>query len=458
MTDVRRAQRLRELLARVQANAARTVPGRPLRPALTAWPTDEAYTSFPDNRATSAPPPANAEEMRAFAEASLGQRFQAEDRWTSLLTGNVENAPRMPPPPALPSPPPVSLPVDERPGSEPPRRTVEDPPSSAGHRGLGGKLRRARGKSRSSAPSQCRHRHPRPCRAILLRAHLSGPSRRSRRSAPSRSGSARRSGATLSKTFASVVRRCVRSRGCRKSRRLGRRRARWRSCRRHPRQPDRFGENDRAEAFGPPSLGYGRLGRRRWRTGATRRAPERRAAGWLGWGLAAAGAAGVAVASFVLIPRFLSGSPTRDVAVEANASSAWPRLPAAPSFATTSMSEVTLPGGRPSPSATPSGDASAAPPDASQLPSNYGYVNFVSDRELHVYVNGKLAGETGQWLRVECDYRNVRFSERTLPKIGSSFPAWTGEGHTVVLPCREATRLTVPSDGRSAPPTDSSPH
>ena len=385
------------------------------------------------------------EDVRAFSEASLGARYQAEDRWTSLLTGALEASapedqgameplptppaddpgwrpPRAPALPAMPAvieppvpfpterPPPKFVTIEARPVEQPPARDpppppVEQmpsvPPSSALERAIV-KVAKDRalelgdgGAIWGDVVENLRERRP-TARPEAPRASDGVPQ------------SAQRLGGNQAASPSSAALESRRS----------------------------------APTLSPASFGSARLARRRWRWSPTRRAGERTSGRWLGWGLAAAGAAGVAVASIVLVPRFLPGSPTRDGTAE----TAQPP----PSLPATSNTSAPLPSASAQPSASGSA-AEAPPPDASDLPPNMGYVLFASDRALHVYVNGHLVGETGQWLRIECEYRNVRFSDRTMPKIGSSFPAWTGEGHTVVVPCRSATRLTVPASASGVP-------
>jgi hypothetical protein len=61
----------------------------------------------------------------------------------------------------------------------------------------------------------------------------------------------------------------------------------------------------------------------------------------------------------------------------------------------------------------------------------------------YVFVNGRRIGESGAWLTVACGWRHVRLAMRGPPPPGESFPQWVHEGHSVLIPCGEATEISL---------------
>jgi hypothetical protein len=83
-------------------------------------------------------------------------------------------------------------------------------------------------------------------------------------------------------------------------------------------------------------------------------------------------------------------------------------------------------------------------PDARALPEGKGYLFIESEPGQPVYVNGVLAGDTGQWLTVTCGFRNVRIALRGPTPAGRSFPSWVSDGASVLVPCHGATEAALP--------------
>lgn len=88
----------------------------------------------------------------------------------------------------------------------------------------------------------------------------------------------------------------------------------------------------------------------------------------------------------------------------------------------------------------------ADPPDTSVLARDKGFLWVETTTPREVFVNGHTAGPSGRWLQVGCGLRNVRSAQPGPPPAGASFPIWTSEGHSVLIPCRSYTRVTLPTD------------
>jgi hypothetical protein len=445
VSDAERAQRLRVLLAKVQTNAALSVPGRPAPKKLTAWPTDDTFTSFPDSEYPSVAPRAATEDEREFAASAMERRYQSEDRWTSLLTTALE-------PPEAPATShlrevirPVAAPQEEA-LEEQPAAPTEEPEMPA-----------------TSFASVVPEKLPEP--PAIPAAPDSGSGRLRDEPQPSEPPMS---------ALARAITKAAKERAIELGRsdeiwgdvldNLRERRPTSRPDGQLPTQPPVStaapirtdvsalrGEKPFPKAIvpqidvgaeadgrsGPPS----RRPKHRMRVlSGKQRAPERPSttSRYVGWGLVAASVAAVAVASVVFVPKWLDArtAPTN----KSEVADPPPQASSAPSAISTAETSAALPPASASHPGFPT-DPNTPPADAAELPSNYGYVYFLSERPLHVYVNGRLAGETGQWLKVECDYRNVRFSERAVPKLGGPFPIWAGEWHTIVVPCRAATKF-----------------
>ncbi len=176
---------------------------------------------------------------------------------------------------------------------------------------------------------------------------------------------------------------------------------------------------------------------------APAREPERT---WMLWAGAAAGAVLVLAAALLL----------RDDPVEPEPARAPTVAVAEPTDAPAHLESAPQPSARPAAvlSARPSALAAAPtppspdfePPDTSGLPVDRGLIWVDAQVVREVYVTGDAAGQTGKWLRVPCGLRNVRTAQPGPPPAGSSFPLWTSEGHSVLIPCRSYTRVTMPTD------------
>jgi hypothetical protein len=93
-----------------------------------------------------------------------------------------------------------------------------------------------------------------------------------------------------------------------------------------------------------------------------------------------------------------------------------------------------------------SGQASDTPPEE-MLGEAEGWLR-VRGRRFSVYLNGGLAGATGQWIRTSCGVRHLRLAHVDPPPRGRSFPWWVDEGGPVVVPCRASTTVEVDPGGR----------
>jgi hypothetical protein len=68
-------------------------------------------------------------------------------------------------------------------------------------------------------------------------------------------------------------------------------------------------------------------------------------------------------------------------------------------------------------------------------PASFGWLRVDVSTPGRVYVQGIDVGPTGVALEVRCGLRNVRVAQAAPPPPGSSFPAWSGESKSVVVPC-----------------------
>jgi hypothetical protein len=101
----------------------------------------------------------------------------------------------------------------------------------------------------------------------------------------------------------------------------------------------------------------------------------------------------------------------------------------------------------PSASAAPQPSASAAPTaqaEGASLPPNRGYLIVTSTTPANVYLNGVLAGPTGQNLEVDCGAKFIRLGPviaEGAPK--PAFITWLSEGRSVKILCRSVTSITL---------------
>jgi hypothetical protein len=86
------------------------------------------------------------------------------------------------------------------------------------------------------------------------------------------------------------------------------------------------------------------------------------------------------------------------------------------------------------------------PPQAKGLAFNRGLLRVDTKADRQVFVNGVQVGRNGTWIEVDCGLKNVRTAQPGPPPAGASFPVWTSAGHPVFVPCGESTRVSLPSD------------
>jgi hypothetical protein len=175
------------------------------------------------------------------------------------------------------------------------------------------------------------------------------------------------------------------------------------------------------------------------------REPERGT--WMLWAGAAAGALLVLAGAWLVRDTAVEPEPARAVnttvtdTLDTPSPAHPPGRPSARPTATLPSADASALAARPVPP-----EPSFEPPDTSGLPVDRGLIWVDAHVVREVYVMGDVAGQTGKWLRVPCGLRNVRTAQPGPPPAGSSFPIWTSEGHSVLIPCRSYTRVTMPTD------------
>ncbi|MBL9023802.1 MAG: hypothetical protein JNL21_16530 [Myxococcales bacterium] len=185
-------------------------------------------------------------------------------------------------------------------------------------------------------------------------------------------------------------------------------------------------------------------------------AVERDGRGWLLWAGAAAGATLVVGASLLFRSAPMPASPVagaatnRPVATDqaprpgpAPAAESVAKPPATPDLASSSPL-ASSPPLTSAPSALPA--AIPDPPETGGLARDRGLLWVETKTPREVFVQGNAAGASGRWLNVPCGLRNVRTAQPGPPPAGSSFPIWMSDGHSVLVPCRSFTRVTLPTD------------
>ncbi|KYF80890.1 hypothetical protein BE11_33285, partial [Sorangium cellulosum] len=121
--------------------------------------------------------------------------------------------------------------------------------------------------------------------------------------------------------------------------------------------------------------------------------------------------------------------------------------PAAPSAVETATPAATA---EPTTTAAPAETAAPAAGSSENLPSNRGHLLVNSPEQASVYVNGSLAGNTGETLEVPCGTRYVRLGKLTTEK--TSTPTWLSSGQAVIVGCRKQTVLSInPTPASPAP-------
>ncbi|MGK3982249.1 hypothetical protein WME99_04395 [Sorangium sp. So ce136] len=104
----------------------------------------------------------------------------------------------------------------------------------------------------------------------------------------------------------------------------------------------------------------------------------------------------------------------------------------------------------PAETAAPAASAAPAAGSAEDLPSNRGHLLVKSSEQASVYVNGSLAGATGETLDVPCGTRYVRLGKLTTEK--ASTPTWLSAGQAVIVGCRKKTEVSIDATAASPAP------
>lgn len=88
---------------------------------------------------------------------------------------------------------------------------------------------------------------------------------------------------------------------------------------------------------------------------------------------------------------------------------------------------------------------SAAPPPIAR-PKEIGRLWVDVDEPADVYVQGLKVGVSGTYVDVPCGLKNVRVARSTPPPPGHSFPLWLGEAKSVLVPCGAENRVKLRPD------------
>lgn len=88
---------------------------------------------------------------------------------------------------------------------------------------------------------------------------------------------------------------------------------------------------------------------------------------------------------------------------------------------------------------------SAAPPPIAR-PKEIGRLWVDVDEPADVYVQGLKVGVSGTYVDVPCGLKNVRVARSTPPPPGHSFPLWLGEAKSVLVPCGGENRVKLRPD------------
>ncbi|XXT23554.1 hypothetical protein WME94_18620 [Sorangium sp. So ce429] len=104
----------------------------------------------------------------------------------------------------------------------------------------------------------------------------------------------------------------------------------------------------------------------------------------------------------------------------------------------------------PAETAAPTASAAPAAGSAEDLPSNRGHLLVKSSEQASVYVNGSLAGATGETLDVPCGTRYVRLGKLTTER--TSTPTWLSAGQAVIVGCRKKTEVSIDAAAASPAP------
>ncbi|AUX42002.1 hypothetical protein SOCE26_034270 [Sorangium cellulosum] len=102
----------------------------------------------------------------------------------------------------------------------------------------------------------------------------------------------------------------------------------------------------------------------------------------------------------------------------------------------------------PTASAAPAADAAPTAGNPEDLPASRGHLVVNSPQLASVYLNGTLAGNTGDTLEVPCGTRNVRLGKQTTDKTAT--PTWLSSGQAVIVGCRKKTVVSM-SPGADSP-------
>ncbi|AGP36242.1 hypothetical protein [Sorangium cellulosum] len=138
-----------------------------------------------------------------------------------------------------------------------------------------------------------------------------------------------------------------------------------------------------------------------------------------------------------------SPGATQDVTTQPQPTAQAPTAAPAETAPAPSAAQTAAPAETAAPTETAAPAASSAPAagSAEDLPSNRGHLLVNSSQQASVYVNGSLAGNTGETLDVPCGTRYVRLGKLTTEK--ASTPAWLSAGQAVIVGCRKQTVVAI---------------
>jgi hypothetical protein len=200
--------------------------------------------------------------------------------------------------------------------------------------------------------------------------------------------------------------------------------------------------------------------RRRWHRFTTaRRKLTARARGMSKkrrWFVALSASAALAVITLFVYDRFVVAKQVAAVPSALSPSAVTTQTAVVPTLGPTTH-EASIPLRGSAPNTTPvtmnpsalAGAVTSAPaarppsPDASALPKDHGFLYVTTKAPTPVYLNGIVAGDSGTWLEVTCGLRHIRLARPGTPAPGGSFPMWSTEGTSVLVPCRGAASVSI---------------
>ncbi|MDI3288353.1 hypothetical protein QHF83_33890, partial [Polyangium sp. 15x6] len=99
-------------------------------------------------------------------------------------------------------------------------------------------------------------------------------------------------------------------------------------------------------------------------------------------------------------------------------------------------------------SAAPATSASAAPTaeappakDPATLPATRGILTVTSNKQSLVFLTGKLVGNTGEALEVDCGPKFIRLAD--LGETNPTKAKWLTPGQSAVINCQKANTVTI---------------